>query len=96
MQIRSAGAALVFCPHKSEPPFDIGRRLYRLWLEITAMGFHVAPMSASANDADTRAALEQDCQVPSDRRIVNVFRVGRMPDAKVAVSPHLRASELLV
>jgi hypothetical protein len=95
-RIRSAGAALVFCPRRAETPFDVGRRMYRLWLEITAVGFHVAPMSASANDVDTRTALEQECQVPADRRIANVFRVGRIPDAAVAESPRLRVSEFLV
>jgi len=95
-KIRSAGAALVFCPRRAETPFDVGRRMYRLWLEITAVGFHVAPMSASANDADTRAALEEDCQVSADRRIANVFRVGRIADSAVAESPRLRVAELLV
>ncbi len=95
-RIRSAGAALVFCPRQAKTPFDVGRRMYRLWLEITAVGFHVAPMFASANDADTRAALEEECQVPADRRIANVFRVGRIANSAVAESPRLRVSELLV
>ncbi|MEO5814980.1 MAG: hypothetical protein ABIT20_06840 [Gemmatimonadaceae bacterium] len=95
-RIRSAGAGLVFCPRRTETSFDVGRRMYRLWLEITAVGFHVAMMSASANDADTRAALEEDCQVPPERRIANVFRVGRIADTAVAESPRLRVTELLV
>ena len=42
------------------------------------------------------SALEQECQVPADRRIANVFRVGRIRDSAVAESPRLRVSELLV
>lgn len=95
-RIRSAGAGLVFCPRRSETPFDAGRRMYRLMLEITAVGFHVAPMSASANDVNVRTTLEEDCHVSSDRRIANVFRVGRIPDTAVAESPRLRVSELFV
>jgi nitroreductase len=95
-QVRSAGAALVFCPHRDDSPFDVGRRMYRLWLEVTAVGFHLAPMSASADDPTSRAVLEEQCQVPSERRVANVFRVGRIEESKVAKSPRLPLGEYLV
>ncbi|MEP6731164.1 MAG: hypothetical protein ABJE10_11025 [bacterium] len=95
-KVRSAGAAIVFCPKRDDAPFDVGRRMYRLWLEITAMGFHVATMSASVNDESARETLEHQLQLPSDRRIANVFRVGRIDDAKVAESPRLQVKELMV
>ena len=95
-QVKSAGAALVFCPHRDDTPFDVGRRMYRLWLEVTTVGFHLAPMSASADDPLSRATLEQQCQIPSDRRIANVFRVGRVDESRVAKSPRLPLGEYLV
>jgi hypothetical protein len=70
--------------------------MYRLWLEITSVGFHVAAMSAAADDETSRAALEKQLQVPSDRRVANVFRVGRIGNAKVAESPRLQVKELMV
>jgi hypothetical protein len=94
-QVRSASAAILFCPRRDESSFDIGRRFYRLWLEVTRLGFHLAPMSASADDALTRAALETDHAIRHDRRIANVFRVGRVPDDDVALSPRLPVGELL-
>lgn len=95
-KVRSAAAAIAFCPRRDATPFDVGRRMYRLWLEITAAGFYLAPMSASADDAPSRATLEQECRVPPDRRIANVFRVGRIEESKVAQSPRLPVAELLV
>jgi hypothetical protein len=94
--VRSASAALLFCPRRDAAAFDVGRRFYRLWLEVTALGFHLTPMSASADHAPTRALLESAHRVPSDRRIANVFRAGRIPDDEVAVSPRLPVDELLV
>jgi hypothetical protein len=95
-KVRSAGAAIVFCPHRDDTPFDVGRRMYRLWLEITAAGFHLATMSASANDESSRVALERQLQLPTDRRVANVFRVGRIDASKVAASPRLQVKELMV
>ena len=94
--VKSASAALLFCPRRDAAAFDVGRRFYRLWLEVTALGFHLAPMSASADHTPTRAALESAHRVPADHRIANVFRVGRIPPGEVAVSPRLPVDELLV
>jgi hypothetical protein len=81
-------------PLRTELPFDIGRRFYRLWLEITAAGLHAAPMSASADDPVTRA--QYDDRVPKERRLANVLRVGHAPSDRVATSYRLPLGELLV
>jgi hypothetical protein len=94
-QVRSALALLLFCPRRSESAFDVGRRMYRLWLEVTAAGLHAAPMSACADDRATREAIERRHGIPPDRRLANLFRVGRAP-AAVPVSPRVPAAELLV
>jgi hypothetical protein len=93
-QVRSATALLLFTPRKDQSAFAVGRRFYRMWLEITAAGLHAAPMSASADDPNNRAAIESLGKVPADRRLANVLRVGRAPASGVAKSPRLPVEEL--
>ncbi|CAN5451580.1 nitroreductase family protein [soil metagenome] len=95
-QVRSAAVALVFCPLRALSSFDVGRRMHRLWLEVTAAGLHLAPMSALADDPASRSALEAQCGVGADRRVANVLRVGRAPEGAVAESGRLPVEELLV
>jgi nitroreductase len=92
--VRSAIALLLFVPRRTDPAFDVGRRFYRLWLQITAAGLHAAPMSASADDPATRAQYE--AQIPPDRRLANVLRVGYVRAERVAESFRLPVGELLV
>jgi nitroreductase len=93
-EVRSAIALVLFLPRRSDSAFDVGRRFYRLWLEITAAGLHAVPMSASADDATTRARYE--ASIPPDRRLANVLRVGHAPVGRVAESHRLPVGELLV
>ena len=93
-QVRSAIALVLFIPRRTDSAFDVGRRFYRLWLEITAAGLHATPMSASADDAKTRARYEAN--IPRDRRLANVLRVGHAPIGGVAESFRLPTAELLV
>lgn len=62
--------------------------------ELTAVGLNAAPMSASADDPDTRAGY--DALVPPGRRLANVLRVGHAPRDRVATSHRLPVGELLV
>lgn len=93
-QVRSAIALVLFMPRRTDAAFDVGRRFYRLWLEITAAGLHAAPMSASVDDPVTRA--QYDSLVPPDRRLANLLRVGHAPVGTVAESCRLPVGELLV
>ena len=95
-QVNSAVALVVFAPPRVSTAFDAGRRFYRLWLELTALGFFAVPMSASADDPEANAAIARLVDLPGERRIVNVFRVGRTGDAVAALSPRIPPSELLV
>ena len=95
-QVNSAAALVVFAPPRVSTAFDAGRRFYRLWLELTALGFFAVPMSASADDPEANAAIARLVDLPGERRIVNVFRLGRTGDAVAAVSPRIPPSELLV
>lgn len=91
-QVRSATGIVLFAPRRDLAPFDVGRRFYRLWLELTAAGLHAAPMSATSDFDETRTALERRHAIPSDRRLANVLRVGIAAD--VAESPRLPLHEL--
>jgi nitroreductase len=93
-QVTSAIALVLFMPLRADPAFGVGRRFYRLWLELTAAGLHAAPMSASADDPAARAQYE--AVVPKDRRLANVLRVGHAPAGRVAESPRLPVGELMV
>lgn len=95
-QVRSAAALLLFTPRATDTPFVAGRRLYRLWLEITATGLSAAPMSASADDPATRDELTRRYGIPSSHRLANVLRIGPPPSAGVPKSPRLPVTELLV
>ena len=93
-QVRSAIALVLFMPKRTDAAFDVGRRFYRLWLELTAAGLYGAPMSATADDPAARS--QYDALIPSDRRLANVLRVGHAPEGLVAESPRLPVGEMLV
>lgn len=92
--VRSSIALVLFVPRRTELSFDVGRRFYRVWLELTAAGLHGAPMSASADDPGTRARYEPF--IAADRRLANILRVGHVASARVPVSARLPVRELLV
>lgn len=93
--IRSAAAVILFCPLRALDPFAVGRRFYRLWLELTGAGLALCPLSAVADHEPSRVALEQRYQVPAERRVVNALRVGVAPRPP-ARSPRLPVEELIV
>jgi nitroreductase len=95
-QTRSASALLLFTPARDMSDFDVGRRFYRLWLEVTALGLAMVPMSALADSPEARERLCREHRVPASRRLANVLRVGRVPVGGAARSPRLPVEELLV
>jgi len=95
-QTRSASALLLFTPARELDDFDVGRRFYRLWLEVTALGLAMVPMSALSDSPEARERLCREHGVPGDRRLANVLRVGRVPAGGAARSPRLPTDELLV
>ena len=86
-QVRSAAGLVVFAPDSALTPFDVGRRFYRLWLELTAAGLFAAPMSATSDFMETRAELARLAGIGPGRRVANVLRVGEATE--VAESPRL-------
>jgi hypothetical protein len=95
-QVASASALLLFHVPLTQPPFEVGRRFHRLWLELSAAGWHACPLSALADDPAANAEIREKAGLPEDRRLVNVLRVGKAPEGAVAESPRLPAEELIV
>ena len=95
-QVRSASAILLFTPKKETSDFAVGRLFYRLWLEVSALGAGMVPMSALADSPAERDRLCREHCVPESRRLANVFRVGRVPPGGAARSPRLPVDELMV
>ena len=95
-KIESACALLSFLPEKGTDAFDVGRRFYRLCLEVTALGFCLCPLSSLADDESETQLVCELLSVPSDRRLANVFRVGPLPSSGIPVSSRLPAQELLI
>ena len=96
-KIKSAAAIGLFHRPAGEHAFDTGRRFYRLWLEITAAGLCLCPMSVLSDTPATAAKLKSRFGVGDDRVLVNVFRIGRRPDrARQPRRARLPASKLIV
>ncbi|HET9228051.1 MAG TPA: hypothetical protein VFR31_15355 [Thermoanaerobaculia bacterium] len=95
-RVSSAAALLLFHAPQEQSPFDVGRRFHRLWLELSAAGWHACPLSALADDPAANAEIRAKAGLPEHRRLVNVLRVGKAPEGAVAESPRLPAGELIV
>jgi nitroreductase len=95
-QVRGASAILLFTPPREMGDFAVGRLFYRLWLEVSALGAGMVPMSALADLPATRDGLSREHGVPESRRLANVLRVGGVPPGGAARSPRLPVDELLV
>ncbi len=93
--IRSAAAVVLFAPLREDDAFLVGRRFYRLWLELTRAGCQLCPLSALARHEPTARELERRFAIPSDRRLANAFRVGVAPHVP-ARSARLPVEELLL
>lgn len=87
-KVRSAAAIGLFHRPAGEHDFDTGRRFYRLWLQITAAGLSLCPMSVLADAPKVAESLKARFGIESDRKLVNVFRIGCRPER---ASPPKRA-----
>jgi hypothetical protein len=76
---QSATAVILFHRHREEDYFTVGRRFYRLWLEVTLAGLAACPMAVLADHDETAAELAKRFGICGDRRLVTAFRVGRAP-----------------
>lgn len=96
-QMESAGALLLFTAPRDETPFEIGRSFYRRWLEVTASGLALCPMSALADSKRANDDIRRTFSLPEERRLVNVLRVGAPPPGFPSrLTPRLPPEELII
>lgn len=91
----SAAAIGVFISDMQELPFHTGRRFYRVWLEVSRMGYALCPMSVLSDSMECAQILRERFGISADKRIINVFRIGK-PAFIPNPSPRLPARELIV
>lgn len=96
-KVKSAAGVVLFHRAAQEDEFNVGRRFYRLWLEITARGLCLCPMSVLADSAAAAAQMKASYGIAEDRKLVTAFRIGRRPEgAKAPPRVRLPAAELIV
>ncbi len=94
--ICSAEVILIFTQDKYVSAFDAGRAFYRLWLRIVSFGLVLCPMSALVDYPDGQDYLRKQWPSVTDRKIVNVFRVGRAPEGLPQPAARLPVRELIL
>lgn len=95
-KVAGAAGLVVFHRPADEEPFVSGGHFYRLWLRIEAAGYGAAVLAALADDPVTAGKLADLAGVPTGRRIVSAFRIGRRPAGKIAPRSRRKIDELLV
>ena len=93
--VRSAQAIVLFHRPDTEHPLITGRRFYRLWLDIAALGLSAAPMAVLADDEQTRATIAREFAIPPGRRLITAFRLGLAPPAARPPKPRLPVEALI-
>lgn len=96
-KVKSAAGVVFFHRAADEDDFDVGRRFYRVWLEMTARGLSACPMSVLADSPEAAAQVKAAYGIDAKRKLVTAFRVGRRPAEKTQ-PPRVRlpATELMV
>jgi nitroreductase len=92
----SAAGIILFCRPRGEDPLITGRHFYRIWLAIDRAGFAACPISALADHPDFNARLKKLGKIGDDRRLVNVFRVGRRSNPQAPRHFRLPVTQLIV
>lgn len=96
-KVKSAAGVVLFHRDANEDNFDVGRRFYRLWLDIAARGLAACPMSVLADSPAAAAQVKATYGIAENRKLVTAFRVGRVPDgARRPPRVRLPAAELIV
>lgn len=91
---RSAHWIAAFHRPEGEDPVHSGEAFYEMWLTLTACGQAAWPMAALADDSDARREASRLVKLPGGRRLINVLRVGPLPE-KMMVKARIPAVELI-
>jgi nitroreductase len=94
--VRSAEAIALFSRPEAECALDTGRRFYRFWLQVAALGLSAAPMAVLADDQQACQAIRRAFGLPDSRRLITAFRLGRAPQQATGPKPRLPLSMLLI
>lgn len=94
--VRSASAIALFHRPHGEASIETGRRFYRFWLQVAALGLSAAPMAVLADDPTTRAAIGHEFGLPESRRLITAFRLGSAPIRRLGPKPRLPPHSLIV
>jgi nitroreductase len=94
--VRSAAAIALFSRPQAERALDSGRRFYRFWLQVAALGLSAAPMAVLADDPEACQAIRREFALPDTSRLITAFRLGRPPGQASGPKPRLPLSMLLV
>ena len=90
----SATAIVLFLAAPDASPTEIGRRFYRLWLELTEMGLVGWPMAVIADDLEVNAQVCDRFGI-KDLNLINAWRVGCAPQGTI-IPPARRSPEQLL
>jgi hypothetical protein len=86
----------LFTAASGEDPLVTGRAFYRRWLQVTAAGLALCPMSVLADSKRASEEIRRACGVSAERRLVNVLRIGAAPAGFPAEpTPRIPACELI-
>ncbi len=91
----SGGFALFHRP-SGEDPLETGRAFYRDWLTMERLGLAACPVSVLVDFSPSNRELVRRCALPPDRRLVNVFRVGKPTRRPIARHARIDVGELIV
>jgi hypothetical protein len=92
----ASGAIALFHRPLGEDPLETGRAFYRAWLSMEAQALGACPISVLADWPVSNAALLARHPLPAGRRLVNVFRLGRVPPDAASHRARLPVAELIV
>ncbi len=92
----ASGAIALFHRPLGEDPLETGRAFYRAWLSMEAQALGACPISVLADWPISNAALLARHPLPAGRRLVNVFRLGRLPPDIASQRARLPVAELIV
>lgn len=94
--IASASAIGVLTGPRDEDAFLSGQRFYRVWLEMCRAGYALCPMVAATDTAGGLLAMRNRFNIPDDRQITSMFRVGKVAAGTSYLRQRLPPRELLV
>jgi nitroreductase len=93
---RAAAAIVLFHRPVGEDPVQSGRAFYRAWLAMENSNLKACPMSVLADWQPSRDHLAVRYEIPPDRHIVSVFRIGRPKGSPQVGHARLPVDELIV